>query len=265
VTARALQRVVVRMHHDPSFVEAVREDPAGALEGLEITAAEVDLVRRIDPRAWGVDPARIGRVFEALRLEYPVSCALAEAAVGSRRPLVAFVGSPSFHACIQERGLLAAAFGRWVEDAATRGRFAGKATAEMARIELATVQVRRSVDQPRGDRWVRAPWVRVVDVADGSLALYQGLFRALADGKGMPSRLPRLGRRVVHLAVERLGSGDVVLGRLPPELAGLLRVAQTPQLTAVLRAAATDLGADSGTEQGILDSLYADRLLARVC
>jgi len=263
VSARALQRVVVRMHHDPALVAAVYADAGAALEALDLTPAERDLLTVPDRRAWGVDPARRDRVFEAVRREYPVTCALAQISVGARGPLLGFFSSPEFHRAVQSRRAITPAFGAWIEGSARAGRFGKKPTAEVARLESATVEVRRAVDVPPGERWVRAPWIRVVDASPGALELYQAVFASLRASSTVPSSLPRVGRGVTRVVVERNAAHEVVLGSVSAPLAGLLRRAEAPVAASLLHDAARELGAEPGDEPTILASLHADRLLVR--
>jgi len=262
VTARALQRVVVRLHHDPAFVAAVYADPDAALQGVDLTAAERRLLVRPDRRSWGVDPARRDRVFEAIRREYPVTCALAETAVG-RPPLLGFFSSLDFHGAIQRRESVTPAFGTWIAAAARGGRLGRKPTAEAAVLEHACVSARRGRPVPSGDRWLLSPRVRIVDVATGTLDLYRVVFASLRGTSTVPRERPRLGRAVEPVVVERTPADDVTLGGLPVALATLLRRATAPVATAVLVEAAGELGVEPGEEEAVLESLVADRLLVR--
>ncbi len=105
----ALQRVVVRLLHDPSLVDAVY---AGA-DLPEIGPEAHAWIRAVDRRAWGVDPYRRGRLLHALIGEYPV--AVAARGVAGLDP---FFRSTRFHDAVQTRGHVALAFGDWLGDGA---------------------------------------------------------------------------------------------------------------------------------------------------
>ncbi len=262
MTAAALQRVVVRMHHDPAFVDAVLRDPEAALAGVDVTAAERTMLAVPDRRAWGVDPARRGRVLEALRREYRVASALAESVAGTRGPLLGFFGSPAFHGAVQSRSLLAAAFGDWLVGEASAGRFGKRPTAETARLERAAVDVRRApaAVEP-GDGLVQAPWARVVLVREGTLDRYEAVFAALRAGGRVPARLRRLGGGEEWVVVERNPLGEVTFGGFPPALAALWSLAADGSSVEGLVAGARALGAEPGEAAGVVASLVEDRLL----
>ncbi|MCW5893357.1 MAG: hypothetical protein KIT14_22820 [bacterium] len=87
----ALQRVTVRLLHDPAFVAALYADPERALAGTDLEARERTWLLATPRAAWGTDRARPARVLAALRDEYPVATALAPARAA------AFFRPPAFH------------------------------------------------------------------------------------------------------------------------------------------------------------------------
>lgn len=101
----ALQRVMVRMLHDPALVDRVY----GGGRVPELDPAELGMLRAVDRRAWSTDPWRRARLVTALAEEFVVS-----AAVLGAPGLDAFCSSSEFHAGIQKRESMASAFGRWL-------------------------------------------------------------------------------------------------------------------------------------------------------
>jgi hypothetical protein len=195
MTARMLQRTAVRMHHDPVFVAAVYDDPAAALAVEELTADERAMLVVPDRRAWGADPDRTDRLLEALRLELSASCAIAELAAGSRRPLLRFFSSDAFHASVRERGVLVFAFAGWLQEQGEAGRWGRIRLTAIAELEGTAARVRRA---PAGQGETRS-------LPDGTIELFAALSAALPTGR-VPalSRLPRLDPRVrEQVRVER--------------------------------------------------------------
>jgi len=103
--SQALQRVIVRMLHDPSLVERIY---TGEVPDA-ITAPQAAMLRRSPKAAWGSDPYRASRTPQALLEEYPVSAA----GLGPR-PLHGFFRATAFHQSTQTRGILAADVGPWL-------------------------------------------------------------------------------------------------------------------------------------------------------
>lgn len=195
MTARALQRVTIRMHHDPHLVAAVYDDPAGALAGEDLTPAERAMVVAPDRRAWGADPDRVDRVLEALRLELPIACAVVELASGTRRGLLRFFSSAEFHRSVQARGVLVFAFADWLQEQGRHGRWGRIRLTAVATLEGACARVRRG---PPGEG-------ETIPLPDGTIELFAALSGGLAAGRvpGL-SRLPRLRADLPeHLRIER--------------------------------------------------------------
>ncbi|MCP4869747.1 MAG: hypothetical protein GY898_13630 [Proteobacteria bacterium] len=195
MSARALQRVAIRMHHDPYLVAAVYDDPDAALADEELTADERAMLIAPDQRAWGTDPARVDRVLEALRRELPVSCAIVELASGSRRALLRFFSDEAFHDCVSNRGVLVFAFADWLQDQGREGRWGRIRLTAVATLEGACARVRRGLP---GDGLT-------VELPDGTIELFAALSAALPTGRvpGL-NRLPRLrSEPSEYLRVER--------------------------------------------------------------
>jgi hypothetical protein len=254
------------MLHDVSFLEAVYADCEVALGGLRLTPAERASLVVPDRRAWLVDPQRASRVFEGIRREYPVSCALAELADRGREGLLHFFSSPEFHASIQRRGTLALDFGDWLNGEALEGRFGRKPTAAMALLETACARVRRGPGAqvaagPLPNRLRTSPWLELVRLPEGALKLFESTRAALEAGR--PLRGFRLdGRASEWLLIEAPTEGvGLRLGVVPDGLAALLQAAGQGIEAGELVARAVALGSDPDEAPGVVELLYRDALL----
>jgi hypothetical protein len=272
VSAQVLQRVVVRMLYDPAFQDAVFEAPEQALEGLDLAPEERRWLVEPDRRAYRTDPFRRARGLKGLLEEYPAASALAAAALGSVQALEAFFSAPQFHACIQERGSLAASFGVYLE-----ARPEDRRVALLARVERAVAAVRRA---PRPARSVAeqgllglAPQVELVRAPAGTLELYQAVRARLARFSSDPVEallhpefrlrgLPPLrGAEEQALLVLRHPEGEAGLEEIPPALADLLQAARRPRPLEGLLEEARRLGAEPGEDREIVEGLVRDGLL----
>lgn len=210
-----VQRVAVRLHHDPSLVQRL-DDPA-ALADADLSEPEQGWLRAVDRRAWGADAGRRDRVLEALRREYPAACALAETASG-REALLAFFAERAFHACVMADGVLARAFGDWLIASARSGRLGKAPTAAVATLERLVVDARRWAGTPGGLGAGRA----IGEAPSGSLELLAAVRARLA---GRPVGLPKPGRGAVWVLAEPdpAQPGSHRLGEIPGALAEALR------------------------------------------
>ena len=66
MSARALQRVVVRMLFDPQLLDAVYADPHTALADEDVSFQEKAWLVKADPRQWRADPHRQARSLQGL-------------------------------------------------------------------------------------------------------------------------------------------------------------------------------------------------------
>jgi len=276
MSARELQRTIVRMLHDPAFRDRVVADPDAALAGLALTAHERALLARADARAWRLDPHRPWRVLTALIAELPVTVAL----VGAPQRLDRFFASDAFHQAIRERRALAEAFAAWLEGVVTT-----PAQRASLALESSFVAVRRAPAPPRADldeappdltdradddaaTLVTSPRARALALPAGTLAAWEQLRARLGPDPvaalvaGLSLAPPRLGPGLEHVLVERpLDQPEPVAGFVQPELVALLVAASAPTSRAALIA---HLGATDATDEEareILASLVDEGLL----
>lgn len=240
----ALRRVMVRLLHDPSFVERLHADPADALAGADVTAEEQAWLLATPVPAWGTDADRGYRLVAGLLDEYPGAAALAP------ERICTFLASDAFHRAVQGRGSLAAALGE---------HFAGDArAADVARLEAAIARVRRA---PRRTAASGAGGLRLAERAAvlvvpwGTLERRESL-RAGSDACRAPGP-------PVHLLIARVPEdGTVAVEELPAGLGAILdAAAQGPVAVAVLTAVARQHGAEPGEDAAIVGQLCDEGLL----
>ncbi len=265
MSAALLQRVVVRMLHDPAFRAAVYADPARALTGLPLSAADHALLIRADPRAWSVDPHRADRVLGALLHELPVT-ALALLLDGVPLPPIAgFFRTPSFHDAIMARRSLAPAF---AEHLATLAR-TPRARALLS-LERAIVRLRRApaaYPPPPPGHLRLSPRALPVALAAGTLHLWDVARKALGPEPTaalVAARLPRLGdvdpREREWVLLEMNGDSPQA-GFIGEALGRLLEAAERPVARAHLAGLVQSEGADASEAAEVIAELVADQLL----
>lgn len=239
----ALRRVVIRLLHDPTFAAALAADSDRALAGVELSAEERAWLVATPAAAWRTDPARPDRVRAALAAEFPATLALVPERART------FFASPAFHAAVQARGSLAAAF---AEHLACEG---GARVRAVARLEGAIAERRRVGPgrAPRSGELRLAPHLAVVRVAAGALDLLGELRNGRRGGGVGP------GEEAVLVAVPP--NGEATLEPLTPALAALLERARDGVSRLDLAAEARRQGADPGEENDIIDALVSDRSL----
>ncbi|HEV8324691.1 MAG TPA: hypothetical protein VG389_23945 [Myxococcota bacterium] len=289
---QAVQRVVVRMLYDADFAAAVYARPAAALAGVALTPEEQAWLVRPDPRAFRTDPYRRARALTGLLEEYPASSALLvrlEGSGGTAR-LDAFFGSAHFHAAIQERGSLAAAFGSYLMEVAadvagSSGVPPDPRLAAVAALESAVAAVRRAPARaapaaPEHGRLRLGAHAAILALPGGTLALFEAVTARLrAHGAGavaalldpacrLPAPLapadpadPAAADAAETLLVERGPAGEVTVEHCPEALATLLSAAREPVAAGALVEEARRLGADPGAEAALVTSLVAGGLL----
>jgi len=244
MSAVQLQRLVVRMLHDPQLVAAVYESPETALADEEVTATERTWILAQDRRRFTADPLRPRRVLKGLLDEYKGSAALLVGATRRVASLDRFFASTAFHAAIRQRRALAPAFGDYL---ATEGAALDPRIAAVARLEQAFSRARRGrapstarLAPVAADAVVMtAPHLGPVRVPGGTLAVLQAveqvLFEisltpvaALAEDGPTLAAVPALaGDDELYLAVGD-GKGAVTLEPCAPLLLESLLVAVEP-------------------------------------
>ncbi len=272
MTARTLQRVVVRMLHDPSFRAAVYADPVAALSGLDLTPENHRLLLASDARAWGVDVQRADRVLHAMLAEFPVSALvlLEDGLVFAR--LSRFFQSAFFHDAIMVRRSLARAFGDYLATLTMRARARSLIALEQA---IATIRrARRSASATPANHLQRSPLVRPVALAAGTLAAWHKAKQALGDeplATLIARKRPRVGSSderssewvLLELKPEAVGSApaEPSAAFIGEALGHLLLAAEEPVARAFLEAIAEREGADANEAREIIDELVAEGLL----
>lgn len=260
MSAQALQRVIVRLLHDPDLTRATR--------GAALTPTERGWLAQVDPRRWRADPMRRFRMLRALIEEYPVTAALFVRAQGVAG-LNAFFESSAFHRSVQSRGVLAIDFGAWLcvqRQADPLHHIAGYAQLEhaIARVRRAPA-VRHPVDQSA--RWQRAPWIAI---GRGPLTDWQRLRAGLhAHPEGATAAILDLAVAVVAEAGPAEawlvdGTGAPQVEALPEALYRALAELQRPQTWSECRAALIREGAEREDADDLLRGLIDDVLLT-VC
>jgi len=184
-----LQRVMVRMLYDPVFTRAVLAGPEAALAGLDLSDEERDWLRRPDSRAWRVDPERPVRSLNILLQQYPAAGALAVRSTGSAEMLLRFFRSAAFHACVQDRGSMATAFGEYLVARTAAGEVPDPRVAEVARLERALVRLHRDAGfdpapVSTGAAWRLSPDKALHTAAGGTADLHEAVHQALAGSRG---------------------------------------------------------------------------------
>lgn len=267
MSAPVLQRVVVRMLHDPELRAAVYADPERALVGLDLDAAERAQLVRADARAWGVDVHRADRVLTALLEEHAVATlALLEDGVPLER-LRRFFQTPFFHDAIMARRSLAPAFGDYLASLARTPRARSLITLEAGIVSLRRAS--RTTPSAPTARLVRSPRHLPLELAAGTLAAWDRARQALrAHPKGPTDALlraprPRLAavdaRAREHVLLEM--QAEPMAGFTGESLVKLLVAAAEPRSRDALIAVIVDEGADATEAAEILDELIADGVL----
>lgn len=274
MSAAALQRVVVRLLHDPSFVARVYAEPERALADLELTADERRWLVTTDRRRFEADPLRPRRVLKALLDEFRVSTALVVHATRRLASLERFFQSPEFHGLVEHRGSLARAFPAYLRSLAPEPRVGavlaveeGLAAARRGRLPAAA---ERRFDDESG--YLLSSHVEPLLVPAGTVAVMQAVEQVLFELSLVPvaalaedgpdlRAVPGLGSDHEAFVAELGADGQARLGGATPALVSLLEAARRPIRGEALRARARELGADPGEDEEIVSGLVADGLL----
>ena len=245
--SQRLQRLAVRMLYDPELVDQIYTGQP--VEGL--SPADRALLTAGPRTAWGIDRLRRSRTLQALLEEYSVSATFTGLPV-----LHGFFSASEFHDCIQNRGRLIEAFGRWLEPRAGR----------VAVLERSIAQSRRDDPVPTGVIR-RAPGLVPVSLPADTLQIWQQIraqlgaqpLSHLVSKTFRPIVLPPPSGEVAHWLIERGPGGDVQLGGGSEALNGLLSAAPAPR--GVLLQVAVALGASTEEAGEIIDDLLQEGLL----
>lgn len=278
MSARALQRVVVRMLYDPALVEAVYADPQRALADVDLEPDERSWLVAPDRRRWRADPLRRTRGLQALLEEYPAASARAVRAAGVPW-LDRFFSAAAFHDAVQHRGSTALAFGDWMierADAESEAQPALRAVAPLAHIERGIAQVQRaaragSTGGTTG-AWQTAAHVVGLRLPAGALAGWSALrarlmehpsgpIGALLDADWSLPPPPATTDEQEGVLIERRQGVDVAGASLA--LAGLLEALRTPHDWPQTVACLGRLGADPDEAEALVEGFLADGLLTR--
>lgn len=247
----ALQRVVVRLLHDPDLDRATA--------GADLTPTELGWLTAVDPRRWRADGMRRYRLLQALIEEFPVASARVIRADGVPA-LDRFFESLAFHQSVQRRRVLALDFGEWLADQ--------PGARDAAQIERGIAQVRRTpravVPGDETSRWRRAPWIAI---GRGQLADWQAQRAVLAghpDGILAGVLDARLCLPLATGPVEDWlidGGSSPRIEALVPALARFLQGLEAPVPWAELTRRLVGLGADAADVPELLQGFIADALL----
>lgn len=140
-----LQKLMVRMLFDESFVATVHAAPEQALANLELTATEREQLLSIDQRAWGHDALRRKRTLRTLVEEFKISTTIVLAETRSIASLEQFFSSHFFHEAVQSRGSLGASFAEFLQDGCRREQWSAPQLPDVIRLELALATCRRTL------------------------------------------------------------------------------------------------------------------------
>jgi hypothetical protein len=140
-----LQKLVVRMLWDETFVAAVQATPDQALKGLELTEAERAQLLAVDRRAWRHDQLRRKRTLRTLAEEFKVSTTIILAETRSLASLEHFFSSSFFHQAVQQRGSLGLSFSEFLLDGCRNSAWRAPQITDIVRLEAAVAACRRTL------------------------------------------------------------------------------------------------------------------------
>ena len=273
MSARALQRVAVRMLFDEPFLDRIYADVGSATADCDLTADERSWLITPDRRAWTVDPLRRSRSLAALVEEFAVSVALFVRTTRDATVILdSFFSSETFHTGMQRGASLAQIFADWFVDQ-TIYRDIVQLEASLARVrrihesgsaggtDAATVVPESTV--------VLAGGVEVLELLAGTAEGFSAALAALrtrpvaeaALDRNFDFPLPQPGTGTVGLLVDGRGP-DPRLESLSVELARSLRLANEPTTVVDFTARAAEHGADAEDCLGLLGSFAEDGTIA---
>jgi hypothetical protein len=240
-----LQRTLVRMLYDDSFVAAVHAAPERALGNAGLDEGERAELLAVDRRAFSTDPLRRRRTLRILADEYKISSTLALAETRSLAWLEGYFSSEHFHAAVRERRAIALAYGDFLLDACERGSLRTPQIAGVVRLESAMARCRRDAVAPiaaapgPAARVRLAPGHAVLALEANAIATVQtveqylfeiGLMPAVAlcDDAPRPGALPPVSAEQAYLLLASEGR-DVSLAALDADTYEMLRHFDRPR------------------------------------
>ena len=185
MSARALQRIVVRMLFDATYAERVVATPADALAGEDLTEEERSWLASSDPRAWRADSGRPSRALTVLAQEYPTSLALCMATGGAPGQPIGFFSSLEFHLCVRGRGSMSIAFGDYLIALSLKGALSDRRLTHLVRLEQAIARLRRAAPAVApatggsGSLLQRSPDKALHEAAGGTADLHDEIYADL--------------------------------------------------------------------------------------
>lgn len=180
MSLRRLQQLVVLLHHDPERAARLSE---AELVGDDLTAAEIQWLLAVDPRAWSTDRYRADRVLTGVIEELPVTSGLVVGA-GQLSVLRSFARGPEFAALVEHRGTLVEAYADFLARLigglpASAGALAGRSLS----LERAIARARRrEVVAVKPGMLEPGPGVMVAEVGEGTLGTWSALRERLKPG-----------------------------------------------------------------------------------
>lgn len=272
------------MLFDPNFAAAALRDPARTLAGEDLSALELEWLRRPDPRAWRVDPDRPRRALGVLIKSYPASVALVWRDLRDTAPLEEFFSTTGFHDCIRLRGSMARAFGDFLIELTAAGRGRDRRLAPVAKLEQAMASLHRAAaaESPRAaaevDRLRLSPDTCLLTVDAGTADLHEAIHETLAasgrelshavldESIALPEQPLDASTQEFLLLELRRDDGPrtgylVGASEITAELYQLLSGALQPRPRDELVLRVAELGADVEEADGVIAALVDDGVL----
>ncbi len=268
MSAQELQRVVVRMLFDPTYVKQIYLDSEEALRGADVTSEEAAWLSRGDERRWRADPLRAARSLQALLEEFPVSALAVNTSV-ELPSLISFFSSTRFHRAIMDESSLALSFAAWLAHEYPESE-------PFCRLEGAIASLRRpEFDTPSDGgephTYRAAPGVRALTLPSGVLSAYSQAMRELgAHPQGVVQALvsdpPALSgvheRDKESLLLER--GAEIGISEISEELALVLIYLSHGRSESETKAALIRFGSEPGEVSDVLTSLLDEGLIIRL-
>jgi hypothetical protein len=255
---RRVQRTLFRMQLAPEFAAALAARESEAVRSTGLAGAALELV--LEANAAGLSADCEGRRRAQFLRNVSQEFALTLAAAGDARLLESFTGSPEFHQAVANDESLPLALA---------SHLAASHASPLLELESALARARRarrSAPALAPGEVALAPWVELLELPEGTLAVAEAVRAALDAGSETPDPFePGSARETLLLrrdfAPPAFGLASVELERVSPALASFLaRAAEpmTPAHRAVWAGAESLAPAELET---IVAELIADRVL----